>query len=48
MKTERNTIYKNRQTGELTDSHDTAMFWYRLGYQIEIYRDGKMILALEM
>ena len=42
------TLYKNRQTGDLTDDRDTAMRWYRIGYQIEIYKDGKFFVALEM
>lgn len=36
--------YKNCDTGEITESHATAMEWYRGGSQIEIWRNGKIVL----
>lgn len=36
--------YKNCETGETTEKHSAAMEWYRAGCQIEIWRNGKMVL----
>lgn len=36
--------YKNCDTGEITENHATAMEWYRSGSQIEIWRNGKIVL----
>lgn len=36
--------YLNCETGEITYSHKEAMEWYRDGSQIEIWRNGKIVL----
>ena len=40
--------YLNTSTGEITNSHEQAVEWYREGIEIEIYRDGKKVLTWEM
>ena len=40
--------YVNRTTGETTGDRVLAACWYRDGSQVEIWRDGKMILGLLM
>lgn len=40
-------FYLNRETGEITWNHTEAVEWYRAGVEVEIWRDGKMILAWE-
>lgn len=37
--------YLNRSTGEVTESHSEAMSWYRAGDEVEIWKNGKMVLA---
>ena len=38
-------FYLNRDTGEITWNHTQAVEWYRGGAEIEIWRNGKMVLA---
>jgi hypothetical protein len=40
--------YLNRSTGEISESHATAMSWYRSGSEVEIWVNGKMVLAWVM
>lgn len=37
----------NRETGEVTESHKEAMDWYRSGYGVDVYRNGRCILSLK-
>lgn len=39
-------LYVNLRTHEITTDRRKAMQWYRDGYSIEIYRDGKRILTM--
>ena len=41
-------FYVNRETGEVSESHTGAMRWYRAGHQVEVWKHGKMILAMVM
>ena len=41
-------FYLNRSTGEITENHHEAMEWYRNGCEIEIWKDGKMVIAWVM
>lgn len=41
-------FYVNRETGEVSESHSIAMGWYRAGHQVEVWENGKMVLALMM
>lgn len=40
-------FYYNRSTGEITESHREAVEWYRKGIEVEIWKNGRMILAWE-
>lgn len=40
--------YINRSTGEITESHSIAMEWYRFGDEVEVFRNGRMAIALVM
>lgn len=40
--------YLNRSTGEVSESHAEAMSWYRAGDEVEIWKNGKMVLAWVM
>lgn len=40
-----NKYYLNRSTGEVSESHAEAMSWYRSGCVVEIWRNGKMVMA---
>ncbi len=42
---ENDKYYYNTQTGEITESHDEAMEWYRSGIEVEIWRNGKRVLS---
>ena len=41
-------FYVNRETGEVSESHITAMGWYRAGHPVEVWKNGKMVFALMM
>ena len=40
--------YRNRRTDERTEDRAAAMKWYRSGDQVEVWKNGRMILALLM
>ena len=40
--------YMNRSTGEITEDHREAVEWYRNGDEVEIWKNGKMVLAWVM
>ena len=46
MKNDR--FYINIATGEKTESRSDAMFWYRCGMPVEVWKRGRRILALMM
>lgn len=35
-------VYRNAQTGEITESHKDAMTWYRSGATVEIIVNDKV------
>lgn len=37
--------YMNCSTGEITESHTKAVEWYREGDEVEIWINGKRVLA---
>lgn len=37
--------YMNCTTGEITENHREAIEWYREGNEVEIWVNGKMVLA---
>lgn len=41
-------FYVNRVTREETMSRRDAMFWYRSGFPVEVWKDDRMVLALVM
>ena len=41
------TLYKNTNTGEITESRAEAMSWYKMnGDGVEIYKNGRCVFAL--
>lgn len=40
--------YRNRSTGEVSEHYADAMNWYRAGAEVEIWRNGKIVLVWEM
>lgn len=40
--------YLDRVTGEITWDHTEAVSWYRNGDEVEIWKNGKMVLAWVM
>lgn len=40
--------YRNRATGEVTQTRSEAMSWYRAGDPVEVWKNGRMILAMLM
>ena len=40
--------YVNLSNGEVTESRIIAMAWYRGGDQVEIWKNGRVILTLAM
>lgn len=41
-------FYVNRETGEVSESHSIAIGWYCAGHQVEVWENGKVVLALMM
>lgn len=37
--------YLDRVTGEMTWDHAEAVSWYRENHEVEIWKNGKMVLA---
>lgn len=40
--------YLNRDTGEITEDHTTAVGWYREGSEVEIWKNGRCVLTWVM
>lgn len=40
--------YVNSQTGEITENKTFAMWWYRAGFTVECWKNGKNYVTLVM
>lgn len=40
-----NHYYMNRNTGEITDSHRLAVWWYQDGDEVEVWHNGRLALV---